>query len=305
MDRNGTVSRLLLFLLALLSTLNLLLGEKVTLEELQELSVAAADERIWYGDDKLQFGDLRLPSGEGPHPVVIVIHGGCWLSHLDLEYISPMNAALTDNGLATWSLEYRRVGNPGGGWPGTLEDVARGADYLKVLAKKYPLDLSRVVTVGHSAGGHLALWLATRSLLPVDSPLYVDDPLLVQGAVSLAGVTDLRRSIDPRTEVCQGSAVQLLGGTPDEVPVRYDVASPIQLLPFGVPQRLIHGDQDEVVPLDYSLKFAEMARSRGDDSEVIVLEKGGHFEPVTPHIPAWEKVKDAILSLVGDSDNVH
>src|SRR5690606_25696830 len=207
---------------------------KVTLEELQKLSVRPADQRIWYGDHELQFGDLWLPQdGDRPYPVVILIHGGCWRSHLDLDYIAPVAAALADADVAVWSLEYRRVGQSGGGWPGTLEDVARGADYLRTLAGDYPLDLERVVTAGHSAGGHLALWLATRPVQPTESPLFVLSPLKVKGAVSLAGVTDLRQSVDPATEVCGGSALQLLGGPPDEVPDRYDALSPIERLPFG------------------------------------------------------------------------
>src|SRR5438132_9320670 len=120
-------------------------------------------ERIAYGPDRFQFGDLRLPSGSGPRPVAIVIHGGFWREKYDLEYIVPVCEALTAAGVVTWNLEYRRIGNAGGGWPGTFEDVAAGADHLHSLAHEFNLDLNRVIAIGHSAGGHLAFWLASRN----------------------------------------------------------------------------------------------------------------------------------------------
>ena len=179
--------------------------------------------RIPYGDDPLQFGDLRLPPGDGPHPVVVVIHGGCWRSDFTLDYIGAFADALTRSGVATWTLEYRRVGDPGGGWPGTFRDVASGVDYLRAVARDHPLDLGRVVAVGHSAGGHLALWLGARSTFD-DPALRGDEPLGLIGVVSLAGVDDLRRALDEG--VCGDLAAQLVGGTPDEVPERYGLASP-------------------------------------------------------------------------------
>ncbi len=149
------------------------------------------DHRLPYGDDPLQFGELRLPDGNGPHPVVVVIHGGCWLAEYDLSYISSLAAALTDAGVATWSVEYRRVGDEGGGWPGTFQDVAESADFLLEIASDHDLDLDRVAAVGHSAGGHLALWLAGRKWLDAEDPLRGDDLLALNGVVSLAGITDL------------------------------------------------------------------------------------------------------------------
>src|SRR5260221_265652 len=157
-----------------------------------------ADRRIAYGKDPLQFGDLRLPGGKGPfrrpYPVAIVIHGGCWLAEYDLEYMGRLSAALAEKGVATWTIEYRRVGNPGGGTPGTFNDVAAAAAHLRVLAKQYPLDLKRTIAVGHSAGGHLALWLASSFPL--------------KGVVSLAGVGDLRAAAEQG--VCGDAATRLL-----------------------------------------------------------------------------------------------
>src|SRR5215475_9605461 len=134
-----------------------------------------ADDRISYGPNEFQFGELRLPKGakgNGPYPVAIVIHGGCWMAEYGLSYMGHLSAGLTEAGVATWSVEYRRVGNSGGGWPGTFEDVSRAADHLRKISKQYNLDIDRVIAVGHSAGGHLALWLAARKSLPKGSPVY-------------------------------------------------------------------------------------------------------------------------------------
>ncbi len=260
------------------------------------MPVPAADHRIAYGSDSSQFGDLRLPKGAGPFPIVVVIHGGCWLSEYNLDHIASFCAALTRAGVATWSLEYRRVGNPGGGWPGSFEDIARGTDHLRALARSYPLDLQRIVVVGHSAGGHLALWVASRHRLPKGSPLYSAKPLPIDGVVSLAGVVDLRRAAEER--VCGDAVTRLLGGSPAEVPERYRQGSPIELLPLGVPQRLVHGARDRLVPLGLDQEYEAAARKAGDDVRLIVLEKDGHFEMIAPESPAWPTVKEAVLSLL-------
>ena len=165
----------------------------VTWEQISRPPAAPADHRIQYGEHAFAFGELRLPRGSGPHPVVVVVHGGCWQSQYDLRYMSHLSAALSQAGIATWTLEYRRIGNAGGGWPGTFDDVARGTDYVRTLAQRFPLDLNRVVVAGHSAGGHLALWVAARRNLPRESPLFTANPLPLRGVVSLAGITDLRK----------------------------------------------------------------------------------------------------------------
>ena len=143
-----------------------------------------ADHVVSYGQDELQFGELRLPAGDGPHPVMVLIHGGCWLSEFDIAHIRKLAAAFTAEGIATWTIEYRRVGDPGGGWRGTFDDAAAGTDFLATLAEKFDLDLQRVVFAGHSAGGHLAIWLANR---PSQWPAVVT-PVAVLG---LAPAADL------------------------------------------------------------------------------------------------------------------
>lgn len=282
---------------AFLTPGNFGMSQNLTVQDVLAWPAVSADHRIAYGnDDPLQFGELRLPKGPGPHPVAIVIHGGCWLSRYDLTHIGNLCAALTRAGVATWSLEYRRVGDSGGGWPGTFEDVAHGADHLRALARMHRLDLRRVIAVGHSAGGHLALWLAARHRLPRDSELRTPAPVQLRGVVSLAGVPDLRRFKRPG---CSDAVIQLLGGTPEKVPGRYQQASPIELLPLGVPQRLIHGHRDGIVSLDLARDYEAAAVKNGDDVRLIDLEEAGHFELIAPRSSAWPAVEEAVLSLLG------
>ncbi|MDQ3389039.1 MAG: alpha/beta fold hydrolase [Gemmatimonadota bacterium] len=250
-----------------------------------------------YGSDSLHFGELRLPEGAGPHPVAVILHGGCWGSEYGLGHVANIAAKLAAGGIATWTPEYRRIGNPGGGWPGTFRDVAEATDHLRVIAAEYPLDLDRVVLVGHSAGGQLALWLAARGKLPVDGPLSASDPLPVRGVVSLAGITDLR-AYGSGSGSCNAAVHPLLGGSPEEVPVRYAWTSPIEILPLGVPQRLLHGQLDAIVPVEQSERYASAAREAGDDAELWLLAGAGHFDLIAPFAPAWARVESAVRSLL-------
>lgn len=256
----------------------------------------AADHRLAYGSDPLQFGELRLPDGGGPHPVVIVIHGGCWLAEYDLGYISGLADALTEAGVATWSIEYRRVGDEGGGWPGTFQDVADAADHVRKISSEYDLDPDRVAAVGHSAGGHLALWLAGRKNLGSGDPLCGEAPLRLAGVVALAGITDLAAYASP--EGC-GSAVEpLLGGAPAEVGDRLNRVSPITAVPFGITQILITGELDAIVPKNQATSFARAAREAGDPVEVVEIARAGHFELVDPAHAAFQSVRQAVLEAV-------
>jgi acetyl esterase/lipase len=253
----------------------------------------AANHRIPYGEDPAQFGDLYLPEGEGPHPLAVVIHGGCWRAQYDLHPLGSMCAALRDQGVAVWNLEYRRLGN-GGGWPGTFEDVAAGVDFLRSLADRFALDLARIVAVGHSAGGHLALWLAGRHRLPVESPLYVADPLPVSGVVALAAIADL--AAGARWNLCGTACVDLIGGHPDEFPDRYRQASPVELLPLGVPQWHLVGGHDEIVPPAFLEAHVAVAKQH-DPVRLDILPRSAHFEVVFPSADSWPSVQSAILSL--------
>lgn len=267
-----------------------------SVDEFLGLPNPAPDFRLAYGDDPLQFGELRLPRSRAPHPVAIVLHGGCWRSRYDITHIGSFSEALTREGIATWTLEYRRVGHPGGGWPGTFLDVARGVDHLGAVACEHSLDLERVLAVGHSAGGHLALWLAARWKLPLESEIRGGaHPLRLQGVVSLAGVDDLRRALG--VGVCDDMASQLLGGGPEEWPERYREASPIELLPIGTPLRLLNGVLDPIVPVAFGRDFERRSRAAGDDAKLTVLEEAGHFELIAPSTGAFRSVLEAIVEL--------
>ena len=261
-----------------------------------ETPAPPADARMAYGDITHQFGDLRLPRGAGPHPVVVMVHGGFWRARYDLEHVGHLCADLTHRGYATWSLEYRRIGHPGGGWTGTFEDVARGLDHVRALATHYPLDLKRVVVMGHSAGGHLALWLAGRKRLKPGQPLYDAHPLELRGAVSLAGVTDLERAFELR--LSGGVVESLLGGTPQQVPERYKLASPAALLPLGVKQVLVHGTEDSIVPYSLSQGYYERAHALGDPVRLVELKGAEHFDVIDPRGKEWPRIVEAVASLV-------
>jgi acetyl esterase/lipase len=271
---------------------------RVTWDDVSKRPRPAADYRLAYGQGALRFGDLRLPSGDGLFPLAVVIHGGCWRSENDLNHISHLSSALTTAGIATWTIEYRRVGDPGGGWPGTFEDVAAATDHVPALAKQFSLDLSRVVLVGHSAGGHLALWLAGRRNLPEGNPLSAAQPLAVRGVVSLAGISDLR-IFSAGSAYCNASVAPLLGGTADAVPERYLRASPIELMPLRVPHRLLHGALDPYVPVEQSRAFVNEALRLGNDVELIVLPAIGHFDLIAPWSSAWPLVERTVIKLVG------
>jgi dipeptidyl aminopeptidase/acylaminoacyl peptidase len=237
--------------------------------------------RIAYGSDACQFGELRLPPGAGPHPVVIVIHGGFWRSAYSLDHLGHFCEALTQAGLAAWSLEYRRLGNPGGGWQGTFEDVLAGAAHALKLPQ---LDASRVVITGHSAGGQLALYAGCRKPLPL------------RGVVALAPVADLRRAWE--LKLSKSAVAELLGGAPDQVPERYRQASPIEMLPARLPQRLIHGAGDDIVPLELSRRYEAAATEKGDDCRLIALPGAGHFALIDPRTKEFPVVRDALLALL-------
>lgn len=266
----------------------------MTAEDIVRWPSPPADARIAYGDDPLQFGELRLPEGEGPHPTVILIHGGCWLAEYDVTHIGKLAAALTGLGYATWTLEYRRVGNPGGGWPGTLEDVARGADHLRVVARQHPIDLDRVVAAGHSAGGHLALWLAGRHGIPRDAELYDPHPIALNGVLALAPAPDLQ--FLHAEGICGDVVDALMGGAPAEHPERYRQGSVVSLVPLDVPQRIVLGEQDTSwTPV--GLRYFEAARNAGDAVKRIDAAESGHFEMIDPDSTTWPLVRRALGEL--------
>jgi acetyl esterase/lipase len=228
----------------------------------------AADARIAYGPEPLQFGDLRVPEGEPPFPLALVLHGGYWESVYNLIHTGHMCRALAAEGIATWNLEYRSVGVPGGVWPAAREDLVLAVAYLDHL----PLEHDRVVLVGHSAGGQLALWAAKHARLPV---------------VALAPVSDVAEAIARKG--------------PDDGPARFMApqhladGSPIELLPLGVRQIVLHGTADESVPYETSRRYVEAA---GGEAELVTLEGTGHFELIDPLAPQFAETLAAIRKLV-------
>jgi acetyl esterase/lipase len=272
--------------------------------DIDALPSTPADERFAYGPDSPQFGDLRLPGGPGLAPVAVVIHGGCWVeSYADLRNTAALADALRRDGFATWNLEYRRLDQPGGGWPGTFLDVARGIDALRILARRHPLDLRRVIVIGHSAGGQLALWAAARHKLPPGSELFLPEPLAIAGVVGIGTPADLARFRLKESQTCGDAVVtKLMGGGPDRVPVRYAQGSPFELLPLGVRQILVTGSDDFIEGPPEGAAYVAAARRAGDRAEQRVIPDSGHHEYNSPETPAGRATRAAARALAGLPD---
>ncbi|MEO8336387.1 MAG: alpha/beta hydrolase [bacterium] len=263
----------------------------IAYSELIATPAPPADHRIAYGSETLQFGELRLPGWKEPTPIVVLIHGGCWRSQYDLKHVGAAAAALVKEGFAVWTIEYRRIGDANGGWPGTFDDVANAVDYVRKLSAQFPqIDTNRVVLMGHSAGGQLALWAASRKQNEMTGLFRsAIAPLKVAGVVSLAGITDLAE-YGTGAGGCNQSVTPLIGGTPEQVPRRYRAVSPVERVPTGVFIRLVHGDADPIVPLAQSRTFVDRARAAGDRVELDVIAGGGHFDLLAPQSSAWQTV---------------
>ena len=275
-------------------------GALMTPEELTAVPSRAPDHRITYGSDPSQYAELRVPDGSGPHPLVVLIHGGCFkAAYATAQYFGAMGDALKEDRIATWNIEYRRLGQTGSGWPGTYLDVGQALDHVRAIAREYHLDLGRVVVVGHSAGGHLAMWTAARRRLPKASALYVADPLPVRGVMDLAGPVDMTANIPGYEALCRDTVItSLLGGTPAAVPDHYAHASAITLLPLGIPQVLVLGSHEDLVPLTLVDAYVRAATQAGDKVHRILIPGAGHFEIASPLTFTWPQIKSAIRSLL-------
>jgi acetyl esterase/lipase len=256
---------------------------------------------IPYGADPLQVADLWLPArparaNRRGHPTVLMVHGGCWLTDIaDRNIMNWIAADLATRGYAVWNIDYRGVDRPGGGYPGTFRDVAASADALRTHARAYNLDLSRLVAVGHSAGGHLALWLAGRSRLPAGSPLRTAGiPLPIAHVVSLGGLPDLEQA-RAESQGCGPEVIDRLVGPPtlSSRQVYADTSIP-RLAPLRVPQTLVNGTRDRIIPTHFATTYAAAMRARGDRVTVRLVPGQGHVELIAPETPAWAAAVDAI-----------
>jgi acetyl esterase/lipase len=256
------------------------------------------DRTVAYGPDPDQVIDLWAPKRAtvpGPAPLVVVIHGGFWRAEFDRMFSRPMANVLAAEGYAVAVLEFRRVGSPGGGgWPGTFDDIAAGLDAVGPAAAELGADPGRTVWVGHSAGGHLALWAAARHRLPVDSPWHAERTSA--SVVSLAGCSSL--------DLCSEWALSnravdgLLGGPPAEFPERYALTDPCALLPLGVPVTVLHGTEDLQVPIDMSRHYAATATKAGDQVTEVELVGAEHFGLIDPLSTSWPHVLEAVADTI-------
>lgn len=255
------------------------------------VNLAVEQERIAWGANKFQFADLYRPNNhDGPLPVVIMIHGGCWSSVYGLDFQAGLAGALAERGFAVWNIEYRSLGN-GGEWPVMFTDVAAAADFLPSIAEQYQLDVSTVTVIGHSAGGHLALWLASRGQIPAGNALYQPQPLAIDGVISLAGIGDLT------SRACGASARRILDGniiTTTEYQARLAIASPIRLLPTNVSTLLLSGNLDSIVPPNLAEVYVSAAQLAGDDSEHLTITGADHFDLIDPAFMDMTLLEDAL-----------
>jgi acetyl esterase/lipase len=257
----------------------------------------AADVRIAYGEGEHQYGELWLPDasqhGDGPFPLVIMVHGGCWRAEIPGTILQDqLNADLRARGIAVWNITYPRVGHETGGYPGTFQSVAMAVDEVRDIAREHPVDLIRTAIMGHSAGGHLALWAAARGQLGLGGVDGVaSEPFIPAAAITLAGINDLEAYSARGPGRCgEPEIVDALINTQGRAGDPYADTSPAALLPLGVEQVIISGEVDPIVPPALGMGYATQAEIAGDAVTVITLEDAGHFELIDPTAPAWQVI---------------
>jgi len=250
---------------------------------------------IVYGDDPYQCVDLWLPDNGGPLPTIVMVHGGCWTTSIaDRTLMNWVAEDLRRDGYAVWNIDYRGVDRPGGGYPGTFLDAAAATDAIRDYAPKYGLDLRRIVAVGHSAGAHLALWLAARHRLPESSPLRTARPLPIAHVISLGGLPDLELTAARPDNGCGVDVVrQLVGPASPERPDVYADTSVPRLFPLGVPHDLVNGREDAVVPFRLATDYVEKAVG---EATLHVVRDTGHVELIAPDSAAWAETKALIAA---------
>jgi acetyl esterase/lipase len=260
-------------------------------------------QKYHYGDDPSQWGELFLPEGAAPKGVVVVIHGGYWRSQYGAELGEPLAKDLAAHGMAAWNLEYRRAGN-GGGWPHTFADVLAGIDKLRDAAGEHGLGLDRVVALGHSAGGHLAVWAAGRSRLDqlripeADRQLTRKDDgeaVHLTGVVSQSGLLNLAEA--ERLNLSNGAVSNFLGGSSERYPKRHKYADPMTAVPLQTPIYTVHTTEDDTVPLSQSEAYSAAARTGGAPVQLLKVP-GDHFSLIDPKAPAYRKCRELVQQLL-------
>jgi len=285
--------KFLFFCLIVFASADLHAQDLVSWRDLLDADVAHTYERIQVGPDSLQFADLWLPGSEGPHPAVILIHGGCWQGmYPGVALTHPAAEALAGEGFAVWNLEYRRLGHDGGGYPGTFLDVANASDHLREIAGQYNLDLGYVTAAGHSAGGHLATWLAARENIDPESELYSEDPLPVHKVISLAGINDLESYARFGSSPCGEQTVEKLVSFSQRGDDAYSDTSPARLIPFSARHFEVVAAFDRPVPAFLGREFSVAVTDSGGVSGLILQAQAGHYEMTAPWTDEWQQVLD-------------
>lgn len=261
---------------------------------LRRLPVSAPTAHFSYGTSAMQVADLRMPAGKGPFPLAVVIHGGCFLASVDdMASIAPVADALTKDGIATLNVEYRKLGDAGGGWPSTYRDIGTAVDMVRGLARKYPIDLNRVSFVGHSSGAHFALWAASRPRLPATSEIRGADPLKAAAVVAIDGPPALAPFVGRDKEECGETViVPLMGGTPAQFPDRYRDVDTGARLPLGMRQGFV------VAQLGESMTgYIAQARAAGDPVQVYTPASPYHFRIINPERPEGRQTLKLIEAM--------
>ena len=283
------------FLLLLLLTFSAELQAQrlVHWSDILNADISAEYERIQVGPDSLQFAELWIPPEpfEAPHPVVILIHGGCWLGmYPGVVLTHPMAEALANEGFAVWNIEYRRLGQDGGGYPGTFLDVANAADTLRHISNEYGLWLDKIIAAGHSAGGHLATWLAARENLTPESELHIADPLPISRVISLAGINDLNQYAEFGSTPCGEQTVERLVALDERGDDAYRDTSPANLLPYNAEHYEVVAAFDRPVPAFLGRSYSEKVREAGGTSELVLQTDAGHYEMTAPWTDEWQDI---------------
>ena len=272
----------------------------MTLDDYLKLSGPAPTARIAYGSAPSQFAELFRPQGKGPFPVVVLVHGGCWtIKFGGIEQMRNVAGALAAEGIAVWNVEYRRSDEEGGGYPGTYQDMNAALDKLGQEAASYQLDTSRIVAMGHSAGGQLVQWIAGRTRVPANSPLFHPNPLPVRQIISLGGLADLRGEEDLIKASCGRDTVELAGLPSAARPDVFVDTNAAELMPNGSHTLLVTGELDTISPPRVAFDYAARARKAGDRAEVLILPGASHYDEVAASSPAWRLILPSIRAALG------